>query len=310
MGGHAIKTVKISRFDLKSLKDVQDTLSNMLPIKLTFLRSLPDKTTYGDLDVLVTNIDIKKVKDMIILIINPVELHTNYNIINFAFNYNNNYYQIDIIVTQNLPMTLFTLSYAVTNMILGSILKQGNMKLTSEDLYLILNQKYNPLFVNNEKLLLTSDPKILCEYMSLDYDRWLQGFNTNHDCYTWLISGNIDITYVYNIQIKNPSMEDFSTFMKDIPEKAFCYRDPIKWFNVEIQINDLIQKKVKNDYRKSKFNGKILMSLGVEQKDIKCVTCHIIECISQIEPFISWLDKTPQEEINNTILTLIKSDKY
>jgi hypothetical protein len=277
----------------------------MLPIRLTFLPSLPEKENHDNLSILVESDNMDRISQMITTNINPIEKNIRNNVISFAFLHKREFYQINIVLVRNIQFALFTQSY---NIIYGSLVhtfERWNVELTHECLNMILDETYNPIFNTNEKVILTTDPRSLCEYLRLDYDRWIKGFKTNYEVYNWLVSGDIDVREILSKERRNPHIKEFIEYLCNIPVKAYEHVNIEEFFCVEQKIDSLISQKIKDYERNKKFNSSMLEELGVKPTEIK----HIKNCISQIKSFDEWIDETSKEEIENTILKIIKNDK-
>lgn len=120
---------------------------------------------------------------------------------------------------------------------------------------------------NNDNVLLTNSPKEFCDYFTLDYDKWIYGFNNKEEFVDWI-----------------------STFKLG--------NDPLNYFNAHDRLIDV--------NRKRKFNDKHIRNHDVKNHDVKKCKKYIVRKVEKRESFISWLDSTSDKKIEKRIKSLIR----
>ena len=162
MGGKAIKKVKINRIDILIYQQLKTYIVDKLSehVYIDFFIDIPNKTDFGDLDVIYiyknTQFDIKKI---IIELFNPPEIVSNGDVISIAFDkslidkslidefnltntfFDVEYYQVDFIKCPNLdliPMYKFYFSYGDFGTIIGRIVNHYALKIGHQGLWINL----------------------------------------------------------------------------------------------------------------------------------------------------------------------------
>lgn len=225
MGGHALKNVLISRIELAQYNKVKlDLIEKLgLILKLEFLIDVPNKTNFGDIDILYQNINEVNIKQILREIYNPIEIVSNGDVCSFSYQINDNgdikYFQVDLIKCINFEMSKFYFSYGDLGGIIGRMTQYIGLKFGSLGLwicpnsqtinnFLHLEQNYK-LKINLETILknqlkdksnynmiinaqysnidLTSSPQIICEYLNLDWEEWENGFVSTEQIFKWII---------------------------------------------------------------------------------------------------------------------------
>lgn len=184
MGGNAIKTVEITRFDMDVYTDTKVLIGGILRdsgFDIDFLYEVPNKTDFGDLDILYTPCD-KNVLDIVKEKFNPVEYHINGGVLSFAYQLGEKYYQIDLIEAHNIESYKFYMSYGDVGNIIGKMLKAYGLHLGTQGLFV------KPIIGGCAKqIVLSDDPERICEFLGVEYVRW-HFFETDVEIYDWLIS--------------------------------------------------------------------------------------------------------------------------
>ncbi len=317
MGGNAIKKVFVSRINVCEYKQVKqviiDTFSSI--IQIDFAYDKPGKESYGDLDVLYihpgTNLNLK---EEIIKLFNPVEIVTNGLVISWAYKYSEDkYFQIDMVKCINIPMCKFYYSYGDLGNIVGRMTKFYGLKFGHEGL--------SVNFPNLEPIMLTSEPKLICEYLDLDYNHWVQGFELEEEIFKWiantdkLFSPNIFLSQEesnYEHRHKTQTRPMYGNWIKWLEEQNFdrniprqdLSMDALEYFNKIGIYNELIKLREKREMLKRKFNGSKLIKLGINEK---IIGQSIIKFKSWIENsqkinFDQWVEVTDEQKIDENIL--------
>lgn len=178
MGGHALTTVSCCRVDANVYNLIKTDVIAKLNKHLNVypIPEAPEKTDFGDLDVLYRMEAEKDVAQIIKEVFNPVEIKRNGPVISFSYMLDNSYFfQIDLIASTNLPMSLFYFSYGDYGSVIGRMVKPLGLTFGEVGLWCIYE---------NERIILSADPVRICEYLELDYNEWWCGFQTKRLCST------------------------------------------------------------------------------------------------------------------------------
>ena len=147
---------------------------------MDFPYETPGKTDFGDIDIIYTQNKDINIHNIVTTLFNPQEIVVNAHVLSFAFSFSQQctsdpvgcqvatkeYYQIDLISSDNLEMSKFYFSYGDIGMILGTILKHYNIKLGEMGLVIdVMDETVKAIYGNDEKITtsnklhLSSSPK-------------------------------------------------------------------------------------------------------------------------------------------------------
>jgi hypothetical protein len=206
-------------------KDILRSLENYVDIIFPF--ESPNKIDFGDIDVLYKHRgDNFILQNLIKEIYNTPEIVTNGSVISFAYPFSkiidmidkedilisqtDTYFQVDLIKTSNLKMASFYFSFGDLGNIIGRITKNYNIKFGDGGLFLKINaetiKNYYDLtnlaypvgtnkkpipftsLENFNEILLSTNPKEICEYLQLDYDLYgSEHFTSYEKIFEWII---------------------------------------------------------------------------------------------------------------------------
>lgn len=210
MGGNALKTVQTIRkspADYEKIKDyVLGVLSEKLAgkgIKWCVPCEAPGKDSYGDLDVLLTRQTDFDIRAWILETFKPDELVSNggvysFNIPGYKLGAD---FQVDFITTpvENFVVHHFFLSWGDCGMLIGQIAHAAGLRFGADSSASPNTNRYTVRFGQqglftsisdrpgmSEDLILSKDPRKICEFLGLDFDRWYNGFETETDIFAWL----------------------------------------------------------------------------------------------------------------------------
>ncbi len=316
MGGHALKNIKTVRMSLitynKIKKEICDKLNN--EIKIDFLFDNPDKTDFGDLDILYKSEPHINMYDYITKIFIPKEIVKNGDVISFSYNITNDEYaQIDFIKSSNFDMSKFFFSYGDLGLLVGKMVKHYELSFGDRGLF-IKN-------IYNQNIYLNDNPKEICDYLNLNYNKWGQ-FKTEIEIFNWLstcnlchkdifISGNyehrhkVETRPMYNrfIEWLNINMTNKEYIIENKQSNAILY------FNKQHVIDELEKENIIKQERKNKFNGKKILELNVikNEKELGNFIKNFKEFItSKHTDFDLWIDNNEISSIDNEIINYSK----
>ncbi len=297
MGGNAIKKVSISRMGPSEYNQVKqliiDTFGSVIQIDFAFDK--PNKESYGDLDVLYIHPETTSfvLVDKLIRLFNPVEIVTNGLVTSWAYEYSQDkYFQIDMVKCVNIPMCKFYYSYGDLGNIIGRMTKYHGLKFGHEGL--------GVSFPNLDSLMLSSEPKIICGYLGLDWDHWIRGFDSEEEIFKWitkstrlfdpnifLASEESNYTHRHKTQTR-PMYGNWIRWLQtnkfegiNVPKQDLSI-EALSHFGKTDEYNELVELKAKKEMLKKKINGSKLIKLGIEGKEIA----------QSIDKFKTWVENT------------------
>jgi hypothetical protein len=195
MGGNAIKKNGSSicgRLSRSSYERVKSYVLSILKPNFTceIVLELPGKDSYGDIDILCVANQPTNVRDFITKtfeITDASHIVKNGYVASFAFEcvkldiMETQYFQIDLInvgTVEHMEMARFYFSYGDVGSIIGRISNYHGMKFGDEglwcDVYTTTAYPDKEFDVRNGvgKIMLTNNPKMICDYFGYDYNFW------------------------------------------------------------------------------------------------------------------------------------------
>jgi len=352
MGGNALKKVNTSRINLETYNDIKLDLNKKLGNKLCmeFIIDVPNKMDFGDIDILYLIDNEININNLIKEIYEPEEIVLNGDVCSFSYKYILNdeikYFQVDLIKCNNLEMSRFYFSYGDLGGIIGRITQYIELKLGSTGLWVCPNSKTIEKYLNKEnlkfglekinleyefiinaqydKIFLTTKPNIICEYLGLDWNKWVNCFESKEKIFEWIIESkyfNLNSFRVMNYEhrhraTKRPMYKEFLEYIF-IDESNFSIEksnsikyynfnlqlDSIEHFNKQNELKSIINNTYENFVRKNKFNGKKFIDLGIKDKEIGIYIKEFKKKILSeygIE-FQLWIDNNNFETIDNIL---------
>lgn len=368
MGGNAFGDVQTTRMSLEIYNQILDSIIDKLSQYLNLYPNLnpPDKTDFGDIDIIYTKKDSNIVIQNILKdIFNPSYIKVNGRTTSWIYEMDNLYYQIDMnhCVDNNLlNMYRFYYSYGDLGGIIGRLTSYYGLKFGHNGLFLHVfnstikqykSENNNTQDIDLEELksditytkgdiILTQDPESICEYLDFDYNKYKSGFSSNIEIYDWIIKSklfNPDIFIRLNNEHRKrykvrPFYQKFREYILGTNAEVLNAIDSevnnnlqleaIKYFNKIDELDNIIEQDRIRTIRKTKFNGKMLLELGIDQKQLnkiiylmkKSLYLTLQNDITQNDTsdkliehnWNQWLDSHTHEEIYNWIKTYIEKN--
>jgi hypothetical protein len=341
MGGNALKKVETSRIATKEIyqqiiAELAETLSSLPSLGYTFSPEIPEKESFGDVDVLVdTNYDMAKsvesVTSLIIRWFNPLEIANNGHIVSWSYEKDNLYYQVDFILVSNIEMASFYYSYSDFGAILGRITSFSGLSLRDNGIFvkikvLYLSYKQNQdeeLSTDVENIIgticLSSNPSEICSFLGLNYESWLNGFNSSEEIFQWIkSSSSFKIEYflsfngqeAYKRSALRPFYRQFleflevdkmerSSFIDDKKRVLSSIMEALIYFNKKTEFEVIENSYLLEEKRRKKFHSKLFIACGVNQYHLNDIMKAFRK--EKGEYFNSWLDNTDKETIQSEI---------
>jgi hypothetical protein len=346
MGGNALKkvnTIRIDPINYQRIKIIIMDKLKALGFVVSDIIEAPGKESYGDLDLLYwkddlgssnshgkSGTDIKKIiKDTF----NPNEMVSNGEVLSWDFEN----FQIDLIKCSSLEqMTYaqFYFSYGDLGSILGRFCNYHGLKIGHRGFWInvyectIYNDKPLDVTRNFGEILLTSSPKETCEFLGLEYSKWLEGFQNLESIFNWIIKSKYFVAKIYQelnadhmrrAKIR-PMYMKFLEFVgmnplknNDKPKPTLSkirfnmQPEAIKYFNKENELLKIKKQIEFNQVVRTKFSGKKLLEKGIEGKKIGIILTALEEYvdINYKKTFDEWVYHTDQKEIDFIVEGLI-----
>lgn len=282
MGGKALKTVTTRRYTKAEIEEVINELIPLLELTASnvyAVKSFNQKETFGDLDILVEITgDRKQTIDGIFSTITCTEKNSNSNCVSFDF-YD---LQVDLILVppEEFEFAKLFYNYNDFGLIVGRLAKCIGLTFGFDGLYYKVRHDGHKL----GKIALTKDPRQAMDVLGLDYDRWLQGFETIEDVFEFCST-----TPFFNRRIIEPSFQNSEMNRRDnlrvnyhlfldwmdrnadrFPAKIekpskeqiiefYDHRFPFSF--LESKYDALIEKYERSKKVAEKFNGRIIMEV-------------------------------------------------
>jgi len=337
MGGKSLKDngkIVTSRLELKEYLSIKKHVIEFMStiIKCDIIPELPDKDSFGDLDVLCDgdcNI-ISQVREYY----KPKYEYHNGCVYSFSFDCQeyldkNIWFQIDLFFVNNLEMAKCYFSYGDVGKILGAIVNHYGLKYGHEGLWCYI---IKPNFT--EKLSLSKDPKYIFDYLGLDYDYYMNEIpklkkNEYHKIYDWIMESKFFNQNVFDSlnndhrrYIRQFYLDFFKYIDVDISksngnnkQNDYDIMDSIKYFNKDNEHDEILKKHELDTLRKKKFSQREFINLYHEIRGIKLVKEEIGYQISEFKNYCSkncdwneYLDANTYESVRGQILIYLKKN--
>ena len=300
MGGNALKTITTTRksrwvynrIKAHVLKTLEDKLG-LTGIKWLVPHEVPGKTSFGDLDVLITRQNGYDIREWILLTFKPDELVSNGGVYSFnipgaisalqidvedeecdpadhAANTVPNPakdFQIDFITTpaEQFAIHHFFLSYGDCGMLIGQIAHATELRFGQQGLFTSISDNPN----QRDDLILSTDPRKICECLGLDYPMWKRGFGSEGHIFHWLCES----PYIHLVEF-NRSRRAREMYMRFIDYVKETLEPPkqmpnvpaldaiITYFGKQSEFAEIQQKQADTVKRSEKFGAHLFSALG------------------------------------------------
>jgi hypothetical protein len=333
MGGNIFQnTRRYSKNEYQKLESiVLEKLSSIFPriANIPYYRS---KDSFGDMDILVEknsgNGDIiEKIKQEFL----ETLVSQNSNVYSFVYGLEKNDFQIDLIFTKSkyFESSRNYFSFNDLNNLSGRISRKFGLKLGFDGLSFVLRDGTHVF----DTIEITTDFEKIYTFLDLDYIKFIEGFDTLEDIFTFISSSkyfNPDIYLFHNrnnkSQVRDRKRKTYNEFLKWC-ELNHSSLNKYPWLSYNERIDNGVQysnnhipmilkafPEIENKYTESinnleisklikeKFNGRIVMELtGLEDKELGEFMGSFRKEYSK-----EWLYETSKEDIEKAILSLKK----
>ena len=341
MGGNALQRVWLKRMtpDIYfKLKKYILTIMKESNIECDVPRELPNKDSFGDIDIIYYTKDIIDIRQFIEHNFKPSEMVKNGDVISFDMNVEgmNEFknFQIDFIKVHpdSFNFAQFYFSYGDLGSIIGRISNAFGIKFGIDGVWVNIEPISGSFehTVISDKIMLTNNPREFCKFFDLNYDRWDEGFSNITDIFKWIVKTNYfnkDIFMILNHahRVRMEKRKMYQEFLKYIGVDFWKITNAdakhseiihgiqslaIDYFNKNDVISELKMKKLEIKERNRKFNGNKFIKNGITGKEIGIMITKIqnyIEGMNKETTFEQWITNTSEEDIDKFIEIFCKT---
>lgn len=329
MGGNALKNVKTIRMDLKNYQRIKAHVIEKLSYAgyiISDIMQVPDKETYGDLDLLWWRDPTLQgdIRTDIIQLFTPQEIVTNGEVISWDLEN----FQIDLIKCSSLEQMEFArfyFSYGDLGSIIGRYCNYHGVKIGHRgfwiDVYECTIYPDKPLDPtrNLGEIHLSMDPIQVCDFLGLNWSEYTNGFTTIEQIFNWIIASKYFVQKIF-AELNGHHMKRFKIrpmYMKFVefiglnPLKVNSnpkirhniQKEAIDYFNKHTEVDNFKIKFEFNQIVRTKFSGKNLMERGYKGKQIGIILANLDQYIVQKYNLTlsEWIYQTSINKINEVV---------
>lgn len=292
MGGRALKSTHTRRYERQEFEDIKTEIFEIL--SKTFLRyDIPrffsKKETFGDIDIIISMEGVREnMHTYITETFKPNEIFHNGN----AWSFDYKELQVDFITVSDddFDSNYHYLAFNDLGNFIGRLAQSIGFKYGQEGLW------YNHYSDSNTKntIIVSKDYPKIFEFLGLDYDRWLEGFDTLEDIFEYTMTSPLFNPEMFQLSqlnkinrernLKRASYMAFLEYIKDKPAHEDYDGDVTKHFkthvpdiirevfpevNIDLRLAEIEYEAAKKKLVNMKFNGGILKEkYGLEGREI------------------------------------------
>jgi hypothetical protein len=351
MGGNALKTITTTRKSPADYEKIKDYVLRVLCEKLadkgvqwSVPHEAPGKESYGDLDVLLTRQPDFDIREWILETFKPNELVSNGGVYSFNiptqedgfalaqdFQGDGNQasgtslardFQIDFITTspENFAVHHFFLSWGDCGMLVGQIAHAAGLRFGQQGLFIGISDRPGM----SDDLILSKDPRKICQFLGLDFDRWYNRFETEQEIFVWLCESPFIRKIKFDRSRRCREMYlRFGEFVKtqrtaeasdmaDTPQldSGIPSLDAVvAYFGLQAEFAEIQKKQADCVKRSEKFGAHLFSALGdIPGRELG----QIIARFKQTIPgdFKAWVLATDEAEIQVTVSGFLASSGF
>ena len=240
----------------------------------TFPINFPSKTTFGDVDVLISlseSPDTHLTKSVFFAWMKENltfdDHFVNNTIFSFAFE---GQYQVDFILVDDLAMAKFYFSYGDVGSVLGHFLHHQGLTYGQKGLTANLDD-------GKMKIHLTHSPSEICAYLGLSMEKWLAGFTTDREIHEWITDCRLyhpsQFDHLKTLddprRSLRPFYQSFFEYIQTQPrtDEEWITRkvseEAVRYFGKEEELAKLLEEKRKVEELRGKYHGGLFRERGV-----------------------------------------------
>lgn len=251
MGGKALKTIQTRRYNKDEFEKVKILVGNFNLFsqgRIHVVDCYFEKETFGDIDVLVEMTSENSVEN-ILKNIKYNEIHRNGNVVSFDVNNN---FQCDLIKVKSEDWLFAKVFYAYND--LGLIL--GRMTRNLGFTFGFDGLKYKVYSANKTsklgEIFLTKNPQEAFEFLDLNWNRFLKGFNTMTDVFDYVFTSKFAVARLFDKDFQNSSnkRKDAKRQSVTLAEKYVKLHNDTISYQVSSEFKDNIVEILNNQFPK------------------------------------------------------------
>lgn len=187
MGGNALKNITTRRYEKKEFVELSNKLvpkiKELFETEVALIKSYHSKEDFGDMDLLVldTGLSSERIKELI-QTLDPGQINRTSNSNVYSFDYEE--LQIDLIFTpeENWESSNTFFAYNDLGNLMGKIYHKFGLKYGFDGVRYIYRSEGKKL----GEFVVTRNMRNAFEFIGLDYDRFLEGFDTMDDVFEYV----------------------------------------------------------------------------------------------------------------------------
>lgn len=311
MGGHALKTVSVTRKSADEYGKIKQEVAALFQgkLELAFIPDVPGKPDFGDLDILYKASD-RDIRVLVEEVFHPNEIVRNGDVT--SFDYKN--FQIDMIKCIKFEMGQFYLSYGDFGSLIGRIVNFYGLKFGHEGLWMNvhLDEHGDPSHHSYGKIILTDDPREICTFLGVTYNSWAT-LQSKTDIFDFVRSSRFYNASFFNGNTKHPKRVrpmylefleycDASSAIEP-PERKYIQMEALRIFNKQDEYKRIFKELEEKRTIREKFNGHIFLDFGIPAERIGESITSFKQSIAEFE---DWVIRTSADEIRAAIHTFLK----
>lgn len=321
MGGNALKHLGVERVDTKTLKRAINQIAEAFyahGIVWAVPASIESKETHGDLDIIVVG----KFRDKVREIVKELDSLKNGPVDSVAWPYSQDkLLQVDFIFIPEEEYE-YAVNYFCFNdlgNLVGRFAHKMGLKHGHDGLTLVVRDKDTVL----GEIILTRDFKTALEFIGFSHDRYLEGFKTLDEIYTYVSNHPKFSPRMFDLLERNhtarmrdkkrPTYTGFLQWIEKNRRYLGDYDWPVdksSWFphifsafpDKQIEFILLWDAHRAKETAKTKFNGVMVSQLtGLSEKPLG----RLIQSFKEVHPeWVAYVNSTSQEQIDKEVLRL------
>lgn len=286
-----------------------------------------NKPDFGDLDIIIRLVDSSNWQQLRTKIVEDLGISA-FKSAGAVFSTLYQNFQVDFFTAQPeyFESTYNYLSFNDLGNLIGKICRRFNLKYGERGLSYVYRRN-NGNFL--KEIELTTDFQAICQFLSLDYDKWLLGFADLEKIFAWTIdcpyfsvAPYLDRSTSLERRIKERStIQSFIDYLdRHQITKAYQYLenrdDYLPWIadnfpaaNLLDRLNLAIAAAERAEFIKTKFNGELLMRLIPELAG-KELGIFIVKFKQQFPDFDEFIINTESAQIERSILAFWKKSCF
>lgn len=277
MGGLALSHTGTRRYQKDEynalVAEVLPKVKEAFKTKAEVVVSYRNKESFGDMDILVLNDELKNAREVIETNFNPTDIFKNGNVV--SFDYKN--FQIDLIFTikENWETSKVFFAYNDLGNLMGKIFHRMDLSYGHKGLFYVYNEGNKV----TQKIQVSKNMPKIFEFIGLSWEKFQEGFDDLEDIFEYVITSPLFNPEIFKMENLNSTdrrrnkrrkvFQEFLKYVKDIePKYEFekdrtLYRPLIADYFPESflleKIEDIIALRKKQAENREKFNGDLVM---------------------------------------------------